>query len=191
MIDIFFPGMLNETEVIGIQTAEELSVQREKLENTNRNLDDISASLRHSQKHINGIKSIFGGLKNYFSGNNNKLQGQPISEAGPSSTPTPLSNNNSNEVQPKQVKSPIYSPVSSHSGTLIQKKAPSNAFEDRLASNLDAMCDNLTRLKGLAEDLNGEIVTQNDLIDEMVYKSESVEIKMSKQQKDIDRLLKK
>lgn len=184
----FFVGILNETEVIGIQTAEELSVQREKLENTNRNLDEISNSLRHSQKHINGIKSIFGGLKNYFSGNNNKVQGQTINEAGTSSAPT---NNNSailQEQSPIAYSSPT---VSSSPGLQIQKKAPSNVFEDRLASNLDAMCDNLTRLKGLAEDLNGEIETQNDLIDEMVYKSESVEIKMGKQQKDIDRLLKK
>ncbi|KAL5274735.1 SNAP29 family protein [Megaselia abdita] len=178
--------MLNETEVIGIQTAEELSVQREKLENTNRNLDEINNSLRHSQKHINGIKSIFGGLKNYFSGNNNKLQGQPISEASSNSIPS----NNNSEV--KQEKSSFIPPVTSPSpGAMLQKKAPRNVFEDRLASNLDAMCDNLSRLKGLAEDLNGEIETQNNLIDDMVYKSESVEIKMGKQQKDIDRLLKK
>lgn len=180
--------MLNETEVIGVKTAEELSVQREKLENTNRNLDEINTSLRHSQKHINGIKSIFGGLKNYFSGNNNKLQGQPISEAGSSTNANP---NNNPEV--KQEKSSYVPHHSSPTPLLVQKaQAPaSNAFEARLESNLDAMCDNLTRLKGLAEDLHGEIETQNDLIDEMVYKSESVEIKMGKQQKDIDRLLKK
>lgn len=182
--------MLNETEVVGIQTAEELSIQREKLETTNRNLDEINNSLRHSQKHINGIKSIFGGLKNYFS-NKNTLQSQPISEAGTSSLPTPVPNN-PNEMKQVRSNTTTYSAASSSaSGISVQKKAPSKVFEDRLNSNLDAMCDNLSRLKGLAEDLNGEIESQNDLIDDLVYKSENVEIKMTRQQKDIDRLLKK
>lgn len=35
-------------------------VQREKLERTEKQLDDINSTLRFSQKHINGIKvSIF------------------------------------------------------------------------------------------------------------------------------------
>lgn len=181
--------MLDETHVIGAKTAEELAIQREKLENTNRNLDDINVSLRQSQKHINGIKSIFGGLKNYFSGNNNKLQGQPIrEEAGTStskSSSTPTNNNSDTNLEKSSIP-----PVTSY--TPMQRKAPaSNAFEARLESNLDAMCDNLTRLKGLAVDLHGEIESQNDLIDEMVYKSDIVEGKIGKQQKDINKLLKK
>lgn len=167
------------------------------MENTNRNLDDINASLRQSQKHINGIKSIFGGLKNYFSGNNNKLQGQPISEVpgtskAPSSTPTNNTSSSSSETF-KQEKSLATSTSYNEPPATFQKKAPAttNTFEARLESNLDAMCDNLSRLKGLAVDLHGEIESQNDLIDEMVYKSEIVEGKIGKQQKDIDRLLKK
>lgn len=63
-------SILRESEQIGIATAEELTRQREKLEKTDKQLDEINATLRFSQKHINGIKSVFSSLKNYMSGKN-------------------------------------------------------------------------------------------------------------------------
>lgn len=61
-------NILRDSEQIGIATAEELMRQREQLERTDKRLDEINASLRFSQKHINGIKSVFSSLKNYMSG---------------------------------------------------------------------------------------------------------------------------
>lgn len=66
---------------LGIATAEELVRQREKLEKTDKQLDEINATLRFSQKHINGIKSVFSSLKNYMSGKNNET---PTSSSGSS-----------------------------------------------------------------------------------------------------------
>lgn len=63
-------GVLRDSEQIGIATAEELMRQREKLEKTDKQLDEINATLRFSQKHINGIRSVFSSLKNYVSGRN-------------------------------------------------------------------------------------------------------------------------
>lgn len=65
-------GLLRDSEQIGIATAEELSRQREQLERTDKRLDEINHTLRFSQKHINGIKSVFSSLKNYMSGRNDK-----------------------------------------------------------------------------------------------------------------------
>lgn len=55
--------VLRETEQVGIATAEELHRQREQLEKTKKQLDEINSSLRFSQKHLNSLKSVFGGLK--------------------------------------------------------------------------------------------------------------------------------
>lgn len=63
---------MQDSEQIGIATAEELARQREKLEKTDKNLDDINNTLISSQKHINGIKSVFSSLKNYMSGRSDK-----------------------------------------------------------------------------------------------------------------------
>lgn len=65
-------NILRDSEQIGIATAEELMRQREQLERTDKRLDEINATLRFSQKHINGIKSVFGSLKNYLSGKNDQ-----------------------------------------------------------------------------------------------------------------------
>lgn len=64
--------LVSVIDCLGIATAEELVRQREKLEKTDKQLDEINATLRFSQKHINGIKSVFSSLKNYMSGRNNE-----------------------------------------------------------------------------------------------------------------------
>lgn len=70
-------SILRDSEQIGIATAEELMRQREQLEKTDKRLDEINATLRFSQKHINGIKSVFGSLKNYLSGKNDQTLPKP------------------------------------------------------------------------------------------------------------------
>lgn len=75
--------ILHDSEQIGIATAEELARQKEKLEKTDRNLDDINNTLISSQKHINGIKSVFSSLKNYMSGRSDK--NLPAAKTTPSS----------------------------------------------------------------------------------------------------------
>lgn len=55
--------LLKDTERIGTATGAELVKQREQLEKTEKHLDSINNSLDSSQKHINGIKSVFGSLK--------------------------------------------------------------------------------------------------------------------------------
>lgn len=47
--------------------SQDLIRQREKLENTNRRLDDMSVTMNQTQRNLNSIKSIFGGVRNYFS----------------------------------------------------------------------------------------------------------------------------
>lgn len=70
-------SLLRDSEQIGIATAEELMRQREQLERTDKRLDEINSTLRFSQKHINGIKSVFGSLKNYLSGRNEQNPTRP------------------------------------------------------------------------------------------------------------------
>ena len=61
-------GLLHESEKVGVATAEELARQKDQLRGTEQRLDDINSTLKQSERHLQGIKSIFGGLRNYFSG---------------------------------------------------------------------------------------------------------------------------
>lgn len=187
-------GLLYETEQVGIATAEELARQREQLENTNRNLDDINQRLRFSQKHLNGIKSIFGGLKNYISGqkdmqpsvpsaSSSQLRKDSIGSNQPIS-PTSPTGSSSYDSQQNNFTSNNFNSFDDQ----LQAPGPTN-FKEQLNRNLDEMAGNLSRLKGLALDLNTEIDDHNDLIDNITNKVENVDSKIIKQNKEINQLL--
>ena len=61
-------GLLYESEKVGLATAQELNRQKEQLKSTEQRLDDINATLKTSERHLQGVKSVFGGIMNYFQG---------------------------------------------------------------------------------------------------------------------------
>ncbi|XP_018333686.1 synaptosomal-associated protein 29 [Agrilus planipennis] len=186
-------GLLRESEQVGIATAEELMKQREQLERTDKQLDEINQSLRFSQKHINGIKSVFSSLKNYISGKNDQ-------------SPTPSSGSSNSKPSFKSVsqeKLSEYDRYDNHpsvrlrgtdmgSGNYIQTQSSgSKDFTARLDANLQEMHSNISRLKGLATDMSFEIDSQNDLIGNVTDKVEKADITINRQNKDMQRILKK
>ncbi|XP_053679601.1 synaptosomal-associated protein 29 [Anopheles nili] len=241
-------GVLRETEQVGIATAEELHRQREQLEKTKKQLDEINNSLRFSQKHLNSLKSVFGGLKNYLSGRMVAGGGGAVGPvAGPGSvhgdhgmttaggiprqnisspTPTeeddlypnpqdfriadPYWNADQSPVPPPQGPGDYHHhhhphhphhPQHLHQQQKQQQQqqlanggagaGTAGGFSHQLDQNLDEMRGNLSRLKNLALDLNQEIDSQNDLIDDISDRVEDVDVKIGKQNKDMNRLMRK
>lgn len=193
-------GLLYETEQVGIATAEELARQREQLENTNKQLDDINATLRFSQKHLNGLKSIFGGLKNYIAGQKDFQPSPPTTAAmGPTlgeklNSPTSSYNqivqqNANNRFQGGAPDNNIDYQICQAQQQNESITGSGSNFNKQLDKNLDEMAGSLSRLKGLAVDLHSEIDDQNDLIDNITNKTENVDMKLGKQNKEINRLL--
>ncbi|XP_053658772.1 synaptosomal-associated protein 29 [Anopheles marshallii] len=242
-------GVLRETEQVGIATAEELHRQREQLEKTKKQLDEINNSLRFSQKHLNSLKSVFGGLKNYLSGRM-VAGGGGSGSIGPGgsvhggehgvvttaggiprqniSSPTPTEEDDLYpNPQDFRIADPYWtadqSPVPPPQGVAgdyhhhhhphhphhpqqqqqqqqhhHQQQQLANGggnagggFSHQLDQNLDEMRGNLSRLKNLALDLNQEIDSQNDLIDDISDRVEDVDVKIGKQNKDMNRLMRK
>lgn len=75
--------------------------------------------------------------------------------------------------------------------TQTQQQSGSKDFSNRLDANLKEMYSNISVLKGLATDLSYEIDSQNDLIDNITNKAEIADLTINKQNKEIQRLLKK
>ncbi|KNC34564.1 hypothetical protein FF38_09371 [Lucilia cuprina] len=198
-------GLLYETEEVGKATAVELAKQREQLERTAKQLDDINASLRFSQRHLNGLKSVFGGLKNYLSGNRDQAPAASTPRSPSVSQISQQVDNNKPTNSMSNIGQTPKSPTEKYDNHPIsrlrddssaqqqrqqqQQQRRNNPFEAQLEANLEEMCGNLSRLKGLATDLGTEIESQNELLDNMNYKIEDVDIKLSKQNKDIHKLL--
>ena len=52
--------------------------QGEQLDNTETKLDQINQDMKTSQRHINNIKSVFGGFKNWWSGKKEATTKEPV-----------------------------------------------------------------------------------------------------------------
>ncbi|XP_077291752.1 synaptosomal-associated protein 29kDa [Arctopsyche grandis] len=184
-------GILRDSEKIGIATAEELMRQREQLENSSKRLDEINANLRFSQKHINGIKSVFSSLKNYISGKNESL---------PKIAPTP------NEARPGESSlsevlhnRPTRDLYDDHPSTRLRgldsgnqrqgESSGSKKMNELLEANLDEMVSSISRLKGLATNLGEEIESQNDLIEDIHDKVEGADLTINRQNKQMNKIL--
>ncbi|KAH8418655.1 hypothetical protein KR222_008831 [Zaprionus bogoriensis] len=198
-------NLLYETEDVGRATAVELARQREQLEKTDSQLDEINSTLRFSQRHLNGLKSVFGGLKNYLAGNRD----QPTMPTGSPTSSQASQETNANVNASAGATASAMSPTQRYDNHPVsrirddssiyqqrqaqqqQQQRATNPFQHQIESNLDEMCDNLSRLKFLATDMGAEIESQNDLLDRMNDKIENVDTKMVRQNRDINKLLKK
>lgn len=189
-------SLLKDSEDVGIMTAVELSRQREQLENTNKKLDDINTNLNYSQKHLNGIKSVFYGLKNYISGKSD--QTPPKVQPSPKTRSVEASNSKLGDTIDNISDSSGQNSFRSHPTTRLRgldgdntagPVTDSQRVNDILDANLDEMVQTITRLKGLGMALGEEIEHQNVLIDTIQDKVEVADIKIGKQNKDMNKLL--
>ncbi|XP_049879175.1 synaptosomal-associated protein 29 [Pectinophora gossypiella] len=193
-------GLLRESEQIGIATAEELSRQREQLENTNKRLDEINTNLNYSQKHLNGIKSVFYGLKNYISGKSDQTppsrsQASPDTRStsgGPSGSRLQDSIDNYSRGITSDDRFNAH-PSARLRGideqSMAEPVSDSQRINKLLDDNLDEMVQAIHRLKDLGCELGKEIDTQNELIDTIQDKAEGADLKIGKQNKQMNKLL--
>lgn len=204
-------GLLHESEQVGILTAEELLKQREQLHNIEENLDTINNTMRTSQKHINSIKSIFGGIKNYFSkGSTADPVAKPPPEVIPSKKlPSNLqgtvgemridSKESENSHPAFRVRDLPYVDNEFFNEEVSEEQVISPTASSRFANDVDGKIDQnidhlafgLGRLKNLAIGLNEEIEQQNDMIDAIHNKADKADETLEYQNRQIKRILKK
>ena len=194
-------GLLYESEKVGAATAVEMSRQKEQLLNTETKLDEINSSLRQSEKHIQGIRSVFGSIRNYFSGQSASAS----AASGSSPAPLPPGGNRNLSAsasagsglgqQGRQAEFNDFNNRVSQAGTARQQQVQAgqnyNAVDEQLDRNLDDMASSLARLKGLAQGLNTELVDHNQIIERVHDKAEVVGFKVDKPNKEMGRILKK
>jgi len=205
-------GLLHESEQVGILTAEELLKQREQLQNIEENLDTINNTMRVSQKHINSIKSIFGGIKNYFSKGSaaDPVIKPPAENLTHSDKPPSILQGTVGEMRIDDTRNEANHPAfrvrdlpydndnfnPETSKDKIKSPTASSAryttnIEGRIEQNLDHLSMGLGRLKNLAIGLNEEMEQQNDMIDTINNKADKADESLEYQNRQIKRILKK
>jgi len=195
-------GLLFESEKVGAATGAELQRQKEQLLRTEGRLDEINNTLKQSERHLTGIKSVFGGIKNYLFA---KSSGLPPAAAQqpPTSQNVRLSNSDS-DIASSSARKPMYQPENDRLDTIREQNHPAlksrglveesekpKSVDDVLDQNLDEMAMGLSRLKGLALDLNAELDEHDDILIRLDDKASRTGIKVEKQNKDMSKILNK
>ncbi|KAM6965030.1 synaptosomal-associated protein 29 [Aplochiton taeniatus] len=196
-------GLVYESEKMGTETAEELMRQGEAIKRTERMVDNMEQDLKTSQKHINSIKSVWGGLVNYFKA---KPETQPQPVQTPAYQPSSKLENaltNSKGYEDKyQASHPNLrkmdtegfgaAAASTDDSSSNQNGYPQNrhlrSAHQTLDTNLDEMALGLGRLKNLGLGLQAEINNQDDSIDSLLGKVDKMDLKINNTNEQMKRL---
>ncbi|VDM08515.1 unnamed protein product [Wuchereria bancrofti] len=183
---------LEQSEQIGIATAQDLLTQREKLEHTEKNLDDIDRTTKMTQRNLNSLKSVFGG---FF---RNKFSRAPKEESSmaPSKSDSVLENtvdklSNVSKAGSSYAGGAVYvsGPTLSESSRAAIKGTRWEAMDNEIDSNLDSMSSQLARLRMLGKAIGEEVDSQNEMLDRIQVKAERTNARVKDQDKQMKKLL--
>ncbi|XP_005990226.1 synaptosomal-associated protein 29 [Latimeria chalumnae] len=197
-------SLIYETEKIGADTGEELMRQGESLRRTERMLDNMDQDLKTSQKHINSIKSMFGGFVNYFK---SKPETQPPAETSTykpnsklqdavSSSKEQESNYQASHPNLRKLDTSGFgasamdssSPGALSSSDQYPRNKQLRTYHQQVDNNLDEMSSGLSRLKNLAIGLQTEIDDQDPIIDRVTNKVETLDSKIEATDRQLRKL---
>ncbi|XP_066187474.1 synaptosomal-associated protein 29 [Sylvia atricapilla] len=196
-------SLLYESERIGVAASEELVRQGEALKRTEQMVDKMDQDLKTSQRHINSIKSVWGGLVNYFKAK------PPESKPEQNGAPEYYANSRLKEaiVSSKEQESKYQEShpnlrrldnsdsdfnkadlVSSVQKDVYPKNQQLRAYHQKIDTNLDEMSSGLSRLKSLALGLQTEIEEQDDMLDRLTKKVETLDVNIKNTDRKVRQL---
>ncbi|NXC30390.1 SNP29 protein, partial [Campylorhamphus procurvoides] len=182
---------------------QELVRQGEALKRTEQMVDKMDQDLKTSQRHINSIKSVWGGLVNYFKAK------PPESKPEQNGAPEYYANSRLKEamMSSKEQESKYQEShpnlrkldnsdndfskadlVSSVERDSYPKNQQLRAYHQKIDTNLDEMSSGLSRLKNLALGLQTEIEEQDDMLDRLTKKVETLDINIKNTDKRVRQL---
>ncbi|XP_032085605.1 synaptosomal-associated protein 29 [Thamnophis elegans] len=193
-------SLIYESEHVGVATSEELVRQGEALKRSERMVDKMDQDLKTSQKHINSIKSVFGGFINYFKAKPQeiKLEQNGASEyQGSNRLKEALSVSKEQESKYQETHPNLRKLENSDfssSATSSNNPAPSDCYpknqhlracHQKIDNNLDDMSSGLGRLKNLALGLQTEIDEQDEVLYRLTGKVDALDINIKRTDKRI------
>lgn len=197
-----------DSERMAITTAEELLVQGDQLDNIERRTYEITNTMTATQKHLNNIRSVFGGVKNFFSRSKDKAA-EEIPQPPPRQSRL---KETVSQVEKDRPRNPNIdysglqddtSPTDLDSKFLAGSRRPevqkaeyirrvtNSQQETKMNQNLDMMSTGLSRLKGLAMEMGTEIEEQNLQLDRINNKVDFADDLLQDQNKQLRGILRK
>lgn len=186
-------ALIYESEQVGVEAADELVRQGEALKRTERMVDSMEQDLKTSQRHINNIKSVFGGFVNYFKA---KPAEPPAAAAAPEYTPNNRlqdavaagkgqeANYQASHPNLRKLNTDEFSNNATSASSSSSPQYPKNQvlrdYHQKVDNNLDVMSSGLGRLKNLALGLQNEIDDQDVILGRVTTKVEKVDLNIKR-----------
>lgn len=195
--------MSHVKSVLSVNAPQELVRQGEALKRTEQMVDKMDQDLKTSQRHINSIKSVWGGLVNYFKAK------PPESKPEQNGAPEYYANSRLKEamMSSKEQESKYQEShpnlrkldnsdndfIKADLDSSVQRDAyPKNqqlrAYHQKIDTNLDEMSSGLSRLKSLALGLQTEIEEQDDMLDRLTKKVETLDVNIKNTDRKVRQL---
>lgn len=190
---------IQESESMGVATAEELLRQGEQLNNIERKTDEINQTMTVTQKHLNNIKSVFGGIKNWWGAKKTSTAAKEP-ETKPNRLQETLEKHRSDQpVRRNPDTRGFYQEDDDLDEDFMKgartqqyfKPVTHSAREEQLNENLGEISNGLTTLKGLALGLGDEIERQNNQLDRLGPKVGKANDHLEHQNKQMKTILRK
>lgn len=192
---------IDESERIGVSTAEELLRQGEQLDNIERKTTEMNQEMTTTQKHLNNIKSVFGGVKNWWSGRKSNQPAKPTTPPEPrESKLRDTVQNSKNNFQERQnldtsgfgslEDDDLDQQFMAGSRKQMIKPVTNSAREKEIDANLGLMSDGISKLKNLAIGLGDEIERQNVQIDTRIApEMDKLNLNLDNQNKQMKKII--
>ncbi|XP_008507725.1 synaptosomal-associated protein 29 [Equus przewalskii] len=194
-------SLMYESERIGVASSEELVRQRGVLERTEKMVDKMDQDLKTSQRHINSIKSVFGGLVNYFKSKPAETPPEQNGTLAPQSNSRlkeAISTSKEQEAQyqanhPNLRKLNDSDSVPGGASSAVSTEAyPKNAhlraYHQKIDNNLDELSLGLGRLKDIALGMQTEIEEQDDILDRLTTKVDKLDVNIKSTERKVRQL---
>nr|XP_015221308.1 PREDICTED: synaptosomal-associated protein 29 [Lepisosteus oculatus] len=183
---------------------QELVRQGEALKRTERMLDNMDQDLKTSERHINSIKSVWGGIVNYFKAKpetkpppEEPVQYKPSSKLQDALAHSKVQEQNYQASHPNLRKldtsgfgalGPETEYSSSQPDGAYSKNKHLRAAHEQLDNNLDEMSLGLARLKNLGLGMQTEIESQDVTLDSLINRVDGMDIKIQTTNKQLKKL---
>ncbi|XP_021573624.1 synaptosomal-associated protein 29 isoform X2 [Carlito syrichta] len=194
-------SLMYESEKVGVASSEELVRQRGVLERTEKMVDKMDQDLKTSQRHINSIKSVFGGLVNYFKSKpaetspeeNGTLASQPSSRLKEAISTSKEQEAKYQANHPNLRKLDDVDSIPGGASYAVSTDAyPKNphlrSYHQKIDSNLDELSMGLGRLKDIALGMQTEIEEQDDILDRLTTKVDKLDVNIKSTEKNVRQL---
>jgi chromosome segregation ATPase len=177
-------AMVHQTNQVGADTMLELDKQGRQIEKMERDVETIEDNNKQAERHIRGLRTIFGSIANKFSKNKSYRE---ETEVVPRETPQTVKNQ---AVASRSVSSPAGTTTTTtkNQGVKSSQLLQGNDAEtermrqqmDEQDADLDELSGALHNMMGMATDMNREITDQNQRL-------EKVSAGVDKQNKTIEK----